>query len=106
MGVKAPETEEEPPLRDIILSLTPTVFTASADLEGLLQCACETCCYDRLYLFLWFCCNVLDSCVPSSIHSLITLTRRIRNSGGWDANPGSISRNNCEGHVTSSTFES
>ena len=37
-GVKALETEEELPWRDIILSLTPTVFTASADLEGLLQC--------------------------------------------------------------------
>lgn len=37
-GAKAPETEEEPPWRDIILSLTPTVFTASADFEGLLQC--------------------------------------------------------------------
>lgn len=38
-GVKAPETEEE--ILDIILSLNPTVFTASADLEGLLQCVCK-----------------------------------------------------------------
>lgn len=37
----APETKEELPRRDFILSLTPTVFTAAADWEGLLQCACE-----------------------------------------------------------------
>lgn len=39
-GAKAPEPEEELPRTDSILSLTPTVFTAAADLEGLLQCAC------------------------------------------------------------------
>lgn len=37
---------------------------------------CESFCYDRLYLFLWFCCNVSDSCVSSPIHSLITLDKR------------------------------
>lgn len=57
-GAQAPETEEELPRRDIILSLTPTVFTASADLEGLLQrvcvweCVCEWLLQQVVFIFM------------------------------------------------------
>lgn len=83
-------SEDEPPWRDIILSLTPTVFTASADWKGLLQRVCE-----RVAVATG-CIYFNGFAVMCPIYSLITLTRGIRNIGGWYANPGSISRNNCE----------
>lgn len=92
-GVRALETEEEPPWRDIILSPPLTVFTASADLEGLLQCVRESLLLQDVFVLMVFAvmCRIVFS---SPIHSLIMLKRKIRNSGGWDTNPGSISRSN------------
>ena len=53
MEQEASETEEERPWTSYLnLSLTPTVFTASADLEGLLQrvCVCLFLCCVREWL--------------------------------------------------------
>lgn len=71
-----PETEEDPLWRDNILSLTPSVFTASADLEGLLQCVWEFLLRQVVFIFYGFFCNVSDSCVSSPIRSLITLDKK------------------------------
>lgn len=95
-GVKAPETEEALPWKEVILSITPTVFTASADVEGLLQCVCVSGRYNRLYLFLWFRCKSDVSELRSHL-PFIHLSRRHEGLGG--ANLGSIRRKKCEEHM-------
>lgn len=68
-GGEAAVSEDEPPWRDSFLSLTPTVFTASAEWKGLLQRVCVRAAVATGSIYF----NGFAVMCP--IYSLITLTR-------------------------------